>query len=237
MSDFDILDEEVRSCTLCTLSAKRTNAVPGDGDRKANVMFIGEGPGYYEDQQGIPFVGRAGQLLNEMLESIDLRRQDIYITNMLKCRPPNNRDPLPAEITACGPYLERQIRMISPKVIVTLGRYSTANFFPTEPISKLRGKPMPWNGITILPMYHPAAALRNGKLKDALHRDFQQIPELLDPDESADRSDPPLNTPSTATEERQLDMFTPHPTEKDSTPNSNENPSPADSGPKQMSFL
>ena len=136
--------------------------VPGDGDRKANVMFIGEGPGYYEDQQGIPFVGRAGQLLNEMLESIDLQRQDIYITNMLKCRPPNNRDPLPAEITACGPYLERQIRMISPKVIVTLGRYSTANFFPTEPISKLRGKPMPWNGITILPMYHPAAALRNG---------------------------------------------------------------------------
>ena len=96
---------------------------------------------------------------------------------------------------------------------------------------------MPWNGITILPMYHPAAALRNGKLKDALHRDFQQIPELLDPDESADRSDPPLNTPSTATEERQLDMFTPHPTEKDSTPNSNEDPSPADSGPKQMSFL
>ena len=236
MSDFDILDEEVRSCTLCTLSAKRTNAVPGDGDRKANVMFIGEGPGYNEDQQGIPFVGRAGQLLNEMLASIDLQRQDIYITNMLKCRPPNNRDPLPAEITACGPYLERQITMISPKVIVTLGRYSTANFFPNEPISKLRGKPMPWNDITVLPMYHPAAALRNGKLKDALQRDFQQIPELLD-SENADRSSPLQNTLPTTTEERQLDMFAPSPTDKEPTPNSNEEPSTAESGPKQMSFL
>lgn len=236
MSDFDTLEEEVRSCTLCTLSSKRTNAVPGDGDRKASVMFIGEGPGYYEDQQGIPFVGRAGQLLNEMLESINLQRQDVYITNMLKCRPPNNRDPLPAEITACGPYLERQISMISPKVIVTLGRYSTANFFPAEPISKLRGNPMPWKGITILPMYHPAAALRNGNLKDALHRDFQQIPELLKT-ESANVGDPQLNIPPTSIEERQLDMFATKPTEKDSAPKGDEEPSPAESGPKQMSLL
>ena len=143
-------------------------------------MFIGEGPGYYEDQQGLPFVGRAGKLLNEMLESIGMKREDVFVTNMLKCRPPNNRDPLPIEINSCRPYLDRQIEMIAPKIIVTLGRYSTGKFIPDEPISKLRGKPRPWNGITIYPMYHPAAALRNSNLRAALESDFQNLPELLD---------------------------------------------------------
>ena len=179
LTEFDKIERQIHNCTLCTLGTKRTKAVPGNGSRTADVMFIGEGPGFYEDQQGLPFVGRAGQLLNEMLESIGMKREDVYVTNMIKCRAPNNRDPLPIEINACAPYLDRQIDMISPKIIVTLGRYSTGKFFPDVPISKLRGKPSTWKGITIYPMYHPAAALRNSNLKAALERDFQNLPSLL----------------------------------------------------------
>ena len=179
-TDFDQLDQIISGCTLCTLSEKRTNTVPGNGSRTADVMFIGEGPGYYEDQQGLPFVGRAGQLLNEMIESIGMKREDVFVTNMLKCRPPNNRDPLPIEINSCRPYLDRQIEMVAPKIIVTLGRYSTGKFIPDVPISKLHGKPSPWNGITVYPMYHPAAALRNSNLRAALERDIQRLPELLE---------------------------------------------------------
>ncbi len=178
--DLDQIDQLISGCMLCTLGEKRTTTVPGNGSRTADVMFIGEGPGYYEDQQGLPFVGRAGKLLDEMLESIGMKREDVFVTNMLKCRPPNNRDPLPIEIDSCRPYLDKQIEMIAPKVIVTLGRYSTGKFIPDEPISKLRGKPTPWNGITVYPMYHPAAALRNSNLRAALERDFQKLPELLD---------------------------------------------------------
>ena len=142
-------------------------------------MFIGEGPGFYEDQQGLPFVGRAGALLNEMLASISLRRADVFITNMVKCRPPNNRDPFPAEISACSGYLDEQIAAVRPKVIVALGRYSFSKFFPNEAISKARGKPRNWRGIVVYPMYHPAAALRNGNLKARLQDDFARLPELI----------------------------------------------------------
>lgn len=179
-ADLDEIDSLIKGCNLCTLGSKRTMAVPGNGSRTSDLMFIGEGPGYYEDQQGLPFVGRAGQLLNEMLAAIGLRREDVFVTNMIKCRAPNNRDPLPIEIRSCGPYLDRQIELIAPKVIVTLGRYSTAKFFPDEPIGKLRGTPANWNGITIYPMYHPAAALRNSTIRGALERDFLKLPSLLE---------------------------------------------------------
>ena len=176
-ADFEELERRINGCVICTLGTKRTMAVPGNGSHTADVMFIGEGPGYYEDRQGLPFVGRAGQLLNEMLAAIGMRRDDVFVTNMIKCRAPNNRDPLPIEIRSCGPYLDRQIELISPKVIVTLGRYSTAKFFPDEPIGKLRGTPANWNGITVYPMYHPAAALRNSTIRAALERDFLKLPE------------------------------------------------------------
>ena len=180
MSDFDALERRVNACTRCTLSQKRTNAVPGEGSRSADVVFVGEGPGFHEDQQGRPFVGPAGRLLDELLASVGLDRKDVYITNMIKCRPPNNRDPLPGEIEACKPYLDEQIEMIAPKVIVALGRYSFSKFFPDEPIGKARGKPRRWNGLIVYPMYHPAAALRNGSLRAALERDFQSLLPLLE---------------------------------------------------------
>ena len=180
MSDFDTLEQQIHSCTLCTLSQKRTNAVPGEGSRTADIVFIGEGPGFYEDRDGRPFVGPAGQFLNELLLSIGLNRENVYITNMIKCRPPNNRDPLPGEIQACKPYLDRQLEMISPKIVVTLGRYSFARFFPHEPISKARGKPRNWNGRVVYPMYHPAAALHNPSLRSVIERDFKNLPSLLE---------------------------------------------------------
>lgn len=179
MSSFDDLVQRINVCTLCDLSIKRTRAVPGEGSRSAEAMFIGEGPGFYEDRDGRPFVGPAGQLLNELLASIGLKREQVYITNMVKCRPPNNRDPLPGEIQACQPYLDRQLEMISPKVVVTLGRYSFAKFFPGESISKARGKPRRWRSLVVYPMYHPAAALHNPKLRPVLESDFQRLPSLI----------------------------------------------------------
>lgn len=180
MSDFDDLVQQVNTCTLCSLSEKRNNAVPGEGARNADIMFIGEGPGFYEDRDGLPFVGPAGQFLNELLRSIGLSREDVYITNMLKCRPPNNRDPLPVEIDSCRPYLDAQIEMISPKVVVTLGRFSFGKFFPGQSIGKERGKPRPWKNLTVFPMYHPAAALHNPRLRDVILADFAKLPALTD---------------------------------------------------------
>ena len=179
MSSFDVLVREVHECTRCTLSGKRTNAVPGEGSLDAEIMFVGEAPGFYEDRDGRPFVGRAGQLLDELLASIGLKREEVYITNLLKCRPPNNRDPLPGEIEACRPYLDRQIEMIAPKVLVMLGRYSFLRFFPGESIGKERGKPRKWNGIVAYPVYHPAAALRNSGLRAILEDDFRNLQTLL----------------------------------------------------------
>ena len=180
MSDFDTLVEQVLSCTLCSLSTKRTKAVPGEGSRNADIVFIGEGPGFHEDQQGRPFVGPSGHLLDDLLASIGLQRQDVYITNMIKCRAPNNRDPLPGEIEACKPYLDRQLEMIAPKVIVTLGRFSFSKFFPDEAIGKARGKPRKWKGMTLYPIYHPAAALHNPQLRSTIESDFKRLPALLE---------------------------------------------------------
>jgi DNA polymerase len=166
-------------------------------------MFIGEGPGYYEDRDGRPFIGQAGKLLDEMLAKIGLERQDVYVTNMVKCRPPNNRDPLPEELSACAPYLDKQIEIISPRVIVCLGRFSFSKFFPGETISKARGRPRNWNGIKVYPMYHPAAALHNPKLKPAIEKDFRNLPALIEQVNQATQNAPEPEQ----TQARQLSMF------------------------------
>jgi len=179
MIEYQNLVQKITNCTKCTLGHKRTKAVPGEGSLAADIFLIGEAPGYYEDQAGKPFVGRAGQLLDKLLESINLSRKDVYITNLLKCRPPNNRDPLPNEIKACGGYLGEQLEMISPKLIVTLGRYSLTRFLPSDSLSNSRGKLMKYNDIPLFPVYHPAAGLRNGKIMGILKNDFTKIPEIM----------------------------------------------------------
>jgi DNA polymerase len=153
--------------------------VPGEGPEKADILFIGEGPGWHEDQQGRPFVGPAGKYLEELLASVGLRREEVYITNIIKCRAPGNRDPLPPEIQACSKYLERQIELISPKMIVTLGRYSMARFFPGEGISKVHGTWRKRDGRILFAMYHPAAALHQQSLKRTIEADMLKIPQVL----------------------------------------------------------
>ncbi|MGI9149420.1 MAG: uracil-DNA glycosylase family protein, partial [Chloroflexota bacterium] len=143
-----LIGAEVRACRMCKLSQTRTLAVPGEGNPHAEVMFIGEGPGFNEDQQGRPFVGAAGKLLSEMLELIGLRRQDVFITNVVRCRPPGNRDPLPDELSACDAYTLRQLKVLDPKLIVTLGRFSMARFFGPGPMRELHGRSRDWHGIT-----------------------------------------------------------------------------------------
>lgn len=171
---------EVRGCQRCALARTRTLAVPGEGPLDAEVMFIGEAPGVNEDRQGRPFVGQAGAFLEELLAEAGLTRPEVYICNVLKCRPPGNRDPLPTEIEACGDYLSAQIRLIDPLLIVTLGRYSMSRFFPNQAISRIHGKPREANGRFLVPMYHPAAALHQQRLRDVIIDDFRTLPELLD---------------------------------------------------------
>ena len=169
----------ISRCTACNLSKNRTQTVPGDGNPKSEVMFVGEAPGFNEDQQGIPFVGRAGSLLNELLNSIELNRESVYITNLVKCRPPDNRDPSKQEIDACRKFLKMQISQINPKIIVTLGRHAFSYFFPDIEARSARGKFMPLGDLSIFPVYHPAAALYNPKLKKVLEQDFQKISDYL----------------------------------------------------------
>jgi DNA polymerase len=171
---------QVKTCQLCRLAKTRTNAVPGDGSPTAEVMFVGEGPGYHEDRQGLPFVGAAGSFLNELLSIAGLSRPEVYIANVVKCRPPNNRDPEPDEIAACAPYLERQIALINPRVIVTLGRYSMAKFFPGERISKIHGTARVVDGRLCVAMYHPAAGLHQASLADVIRSDFRKLPLYIE---------------------------------------------------------
>ena len=179
MSELDELYKQIRNCTLCTLSQARTRAVPGEGPENATVMFIGEAPGFHEDKSGRPFVGAAGRFLEELLAGIELKREDVYIANVIKCRPPGNRDPSPVEIEACDPYLDRQIELIRPKMIVTLGRFSMARYFPNAKISTVHGKPRKIRGILYYPMFHPAAALHQPKFRRVVEEDMKQIPQLL----------------------------------------------------------
>ncbi len=178
--DLPRLAEQIRSCQRCPLGRLRTQAVPGEGRADAELMFVGEGPGFHEDLQGRPFVGNSGQLLEGLLQSIGLARQDCFIANVIKCRPPENRDPLPQEIEACKPYLEQQIVLIDPLLIVTLGRFSMAHFFPpTARITRVHGQPLHLERCIVLPLYHPAAVLRNPGWRQDLVVDFAKIPALL----------------------------------------------------------
>jgi uracil-DNA glycosylase family 4 len=199
--ELEQLYRRVANCTDCGLCNTRTQAVPGEGPADAEVMFVGEGPGFHEDQQARPFVGPAGRLLEDLLASAGLRRSDVYITNVVKCRPPNNRDPLPAEVDACRAYLEQQIAFIQPKLIVTLGRYSLSWFFPRDSISKVHGHLRRQNDTYYLHMYHPAAALHAGNLRKTIEDDFRKIPQAL---EKIRQAEQPALVAAPATEQIRL---------------------------------
>jgi uracil-DNA glycosylase family 4 len=182
MNSIDILKEvahQTAVCTKCELQFSRKLAVPGEGSEDAEIFFIGEGPGFHENEQGRPFVGAAGQFLVELLASIHLKREQVFITNVVKCRPPGNRDPQAEQLAACSDYLERQILAINPKVIVTLGRYSMARFLPNAKISEIHGQAVRVHGRLIVPMYHPAAALHQPSLRGTVETDFLRLPEWM----------------------------------------------------------
>lgn len=170
---------EVRSCTRCPLHRGRTQAVPGEGNPLSDVLLVGEGPGAREDATGRPFVGPAGQLLSELLRSVGWERQDVFIANVVKCRPPGNRDPEPEEVAACAPYLARQELALDPAVIVTLGRHSLQRYLPGERISAVHGRLRRSGGRFIFPMYHPAAALHQASLRETLFADVRGLPAAL----------------------------------------------------------
>lgn len=170
---------EVRACKACRLHEGTTNGVPGAGDPNAEIMFIGEGPGFHEDKQGLPFVGRSGDYLEKMLKLINLRREQVFIANVVKHRPPENRDPMPDEMAACKPYLDRQIEVINPLVIVTLGRFSMARYFPNGKITQIHGKPKYEAGRAYYPLFHPAAVLRNPTLEPQMEGDFKRLLEVI----------------------------------------------------------
>lgn len=200
MSALTELCEEIKNCRQCEIARYRTNAVPGDGAEDADIMFIGEAPGWHEDQQGRPFVGPAGKFLDELLGLIGLKRKQVYITNVIKTRPLENRDPLPQEIVNCRPWLDRQIDIIRPKMIVTLGRYSMALFFPGKSISRIHGTAEKRDGILYYAMYHPAAALHQQSLRETIKADMLKIPQLLEQAKGMPEA-------KQALEPKQLDMF------------------------------
>lgn len=170
---------EVASCTRCSLCKNRNRTVPGEGSPTARLLFIGEAPGYNEDQQGRPFVGASGDLLNKLLRAIKMPREDVFIANVVKCRPPNNQDPTPDQIAACKPYLDRQIAAIDPRVIVTLGRFSMARYWPGQRISQIHGQAKKEGGRVLVPMFHPAAALRDDRTMQLFKEDALTLPDLM----------------------------------------------------------
>jgi DNA polymerase len=204
LSDLTTLAAEIRTCQRCRLAQTRLNAVPGEGPEHAPVMLIGEGPGFYEDRQGRPFVGRSGELLEKLLGSIGLRRRDVFIANVVKCRPPDNRDPLPDEIEACRPYLERQIELIRPKLVITLGRISMGRYFPGQSITRIHGQLKRVGEISYVPMFHPAAALRNPQWMAAIRADFIQLAPLVADLYPGRTGELPTSAPD---EEQQLSLF------------------------------
>ena len=186
-TELEAVAAEAAGCTRCRLHQSRTQVVFGQGDPHADLMFVGEAPGFHEDRQGLPFVGPSGQLLNRLLEGIGLRRQDVYVCNVVKSRPPNNRDPLPDEIAACRPWLDAQVRLVDPKVVVTLGNFAAKTLLETTSgITRLRGRTYPFQGRVLLPTFHPAAALHaQGRRTagpsplEAMEGDFRVLAELL----------------------------------------------------------
>ena len=211
MDSLDDVARAVRDCIDCPLHRGRTNAVPGEGSTAAELMFIGEGPGFHEDRQGRPFVGPAGNLLEGLLASIGTNRDEVFIANMVKCRPPDNRDPQPSEIAACSKYLERQIELVNPKIIVTLGRFSLGRFFPGESITRARGSLRQKDGRFIFPVMHPAAALRRPELRSTMVQDFRAIADALAqaPEPEPELPDPELlEAPSLAEHQAEpMDLF------------------------------
>ncbi len=179
-SAIEKLAAEINTCRACPLGRTRTNAVPGEGPAGAEIMCIGEAPGLNEDRLGRPFVGAAGKFLEECLARAQYARDDVYICNMLKCRPPNNRDPESGELAACGPFLARQLELIDPLVVVTLGRFSMSRFFPGRAISRVHGRWKEVGGRYFVPMYHPAAALHQGSLRTTILEDFDHLPRIVE---------------------------------------------------------
>ena len=200
-SELSLLAKTIQSCQDCQLHLARKLAVPGEGPADAAVMFIGEGPGFHENEQGRPFVGAAGRFLEELLAGVGLTRQQVFICNVVKCRPPGNRDPLPEEMEACAKYLEAQIHWINPRIIVTLGRFSMARFFPGARISAIHGKARSVGGRTVVAMYHPAAALHQPSLRATVEADFAALRPLL-----AAAAAPPAEA-DPAADARQLNLF------------------------------
>jgi len=184
--DIEEIEEKIKKCTKCPLHKTRKNAVPGDGNRNAKIMFIGEAPGKNEDEVGRPFVGKAGQFLDLAMSNAGMKREDVYITNVVKCRPPKNRDPREEEIKACSPYLDEQIAAIKPKILCTLGKFATSYIlssygFEVEPISRAHGKvySSPVAMVKIIPMYHPAATIYNPSLKEQFLRDMKAVKSAI----------------------------------------------------------
>jgi uracil-DNA glycosylase family 4 len=190
MSELTELYQEIAVCQRCELAKGRTHTVPGEGPENAEIMFIGEAPGFHEDRQGRPFVGAAGKFLEELLASIGLQREDVYICNVIKCRPPGNRDPLSDEIATCRPFLDKQIELIQPKLIVTLGRYSMARYFPNAQITRIHGQPRRIGGRIYYPMFHPAAALHQPKWRSVVEEDMLKIPQILKEAEQLGEAEP-----------------------------------------------
>ena len=199
-----LLQKEASECTRCRLHEKRTTVVFGDGDPNADLMFIGEGPGQHEDEQGLPFVGRSGQLLSTLLGRVGLSRPEVYIANVVKCRPPGNRDPRSDEIDACKGYLAQQIKLIDPAAVVTLGNFSTKLLLKTETgITRMRGRAYPWWGRHVVPTFHPAAALRNGpRVVEEMVSDLELATKII-----AERPDPVPSQPEPPREPQQIELF------------------------------
>jgi len=196
--------DQVTVCMQCPLHHSRKHSVPGEGPADADIMFIGEGPGFHENEQGRPFVGAAGKYLDELLAGIGMKRSEVFITNVVKCRPPGNRDPELSEIQACGRYLDSQEQAINPKVVVTLGRFSMARYMPNARISSVHGRATKLNGRLVVAMYHPAAALHQPSLKSSIEQDFSHLPELIK--EAAQIAEPPP-APGEKQEPKQLTLF------------------------------
>ena len=202
------VSQEIAVCEKCELHFSRKHAVPGEGLANADIVFIGEGPGFHENEQGRPFVGAAGKFLEELLAKIGMKREQVYITNVVKCRPPGNRDPKPEEVEICtNSYLDRQLQAINPKVIVTLGRYSMSRFLPNAKISNVHGQPLRAKGCLVVPMYHPAAALHQASLKPVIERDFSRLPELIAKASDAPEYSEPSSFNDNKEPPKQLSLF------------------------------
>ncbi len=236
------ISDDIRGCRACVLHEGTRQAVPGEGNPDAEIMLIGEAPGQNEDVQGRPFVGASGQFLTEMLRQNGLRREDVFIANVVKHRPPSNRDPLPDEIEACASFLSRQIQAIDPLVIITLGRFSLARFFPGEKISQIHGQPRKIGGRTVIPLYHPAAALHQGALRKVLEADFAMVPGIVDIARQAAGRTPRPPVPARADDPVQqafglLDPGADGPTGERHRSAPDDAPAPAPRPPRQLPLL